>query len=78
MGKCILAEPRAHFFSVAANVMRRILVDHARGRRAEKRGFGQTLALDEAISFSSQREVDLVRLDDALESLAAIDPVQEK
>ncbi|HQX56273.1 MAG TPA: sigma-70 family RNA polymerase sigma factor [Pyrinomonadaceae bacterium] len=69
---------RAHFFSVAANVMRRILVDHARARRAEKRGFGQTLALDEAISFSSQREVDLVRLDDALESLAAIDPVQEK
>jgi len=58
--------------------MRRILVDHARARRAEKRGFGQTLALDEAISFSSQREVDLVRLDDALESLAAIDPVQEK
>ncbi len=69
---------RAHFFAVAANVMRRILVDHARAKKAQKRNFGHVLALDEAISFSGQREVDLVRLDDALESLAAIDPVQEK
>ncbi len=69
---------RAHFFSVAANVMRKILVDHARAKRAEKRGFGQTLALDEAISFSSQREVDLVRLDDALGMLSKMDPVQER
>jgi len=69
---------RAHFFSVAASVMRKILVDHARNKKAQKRNSGQILALDEAISFSSQREVDLVRLDDALESLAEIDPVQER
>lgn len=69
---------RAHFFSVAASVMRNILVDHARSKKAEKRGFGQTLALDEAISFSSQREVDLVRLDDALGQLLKLDPVQER
>ena len=69
---------RAHFFSVAATVMRKILVDHARKKKAQKRAFGQTLALDEAVSFSSQREVDLVRLDDSLETLAAIDPVQER
>ena len=69
---------RAHFFSVAASVMRKILVDHARSKKAQKRDFGQTLTLDEAVSFSSQREVDLVRLDDALATLARIDPVQER
>ena len=69
---------RAHFFSVAASVMRKILVDHARAKKAQKRDFGQTLALDEAVSFSSQREVDLVRLDDSLAALADIDPVQER
>ena len=69
---------RAHFFSVAASVMRKILVDHARTKKAQKRAFGQTLALDEAVSFSSQREVDLVRLDDSLAILARIDPVQER
>ena len=69
---------RAHFFSVAASVMRKILVDHARSKKAEKRGFGKTMALDEAISFSNQREVDLVRLDDALAMLNGLDPTQEK
>ncbi len=69
---------RAHFFSVAASVMRKILVDHARAKKAQKRNFGQALALDEAVSFSTQREVDLVRLDDSLEALAKIDPVQER
>ncbi len=69
---------RAHFFSVAANIMRKILVDHARMKNAEKRGFGHTLALDEAVSFSNKREVDLVLLDDALESLKTIDKMQER
>ena len=70
---------RAHFFALAAQVMRRILVDHARGKKAEKRGGGMTkLALDEAISFPQQREVDLVALDDALKTLAELDPAQSK
>lgn len=69
---------RAHFFSVAASVMRKILVDHARAKKAEKRGFGQTMALDEAISFSNQKEIDLVRLDDALAMLSDLDPTQER
>ncbi|MGI8788399.1 MAG: sigma-70 family RNA polymerase sigma factor, partial [Pyrinomonadaceae bacterium] len=70
---------RAHFFSVAASVMRNILVDHARRKRAEKRGgFGQKLSLDEAVSFSKEREIDLVALDDALLNLEKIDARQAK
>ena len=70
---------RAHFFAVAAQVMRRILVDHARERNAQKRGGGVTkLSLDEAISFAQEREVDLVALDDALQSLALLDDGQSK
>ena len=71
---------RAHFFAVAAQVMRRILVDHAREKRAAKRDFGQKLSLDEAVSFSNSnaREVDLIGLDDALEKLAEFDKTQSK
>jgi RNA polymerase sigma factor (TIGR02999 family) len=71
---------RAHFFAVAANVMRRILVDHAREKRAQKRDFGQKLSLDEAVSLPNQerREVDLIALDDALEKLAKFDQTQSK
>jgi RNA polymerase sigma factor (TIGR02999 family) len=70
---------RAHFFAVAAQVMRRILVDHARKRSAQKRGGGMTkLSLDEAVSFAQEREVDLVALDDALKSLAQLDEAQSK
>lgn len=69
---------RAHFFAMAASVMRKILVDHARQKKAQKRGFGQRLALDEAISFSLAQEVDLIGLDEALESLAKFDEMQAK
>jgi RNA polymerase sigma factor (TIGR02999 family) len=70
---------RAHFFAVAAQVMRRILVDHARGKKAEKRGgFGQLLSLDEAVSFAEKKDVDLVALDDALHELEKSDPRQAK
>jgi RNA polymerase sigma factor (TIGR02999 family) len=70
---------RAHFFAVAAQVMRRILVDHARGKKAEKRsGFGQKFALDEAVSFPEKKDVDLVALDDALSELEKTDPRQAK
>lgn len=65
---------RAHFFGVAAQMMRRILVDHARGHAAAKRGSGGIkLALDELVDLSDEKAADLVALDDALNALAAID-----
>ncbi len=70
---------RAHFFAVSAQVMRHILVDHARKKKAEIHGGNlQKLALDEAISFSKSREVDLVDLDDALKDLEKLDERQSK
>jgi RNA polymerase sigma factor (TIGR02999 family) len=66
---------RAHFFGVAAQMMRRILVDHARTKHRDKRGGAATrLPLDEALNLSQGRAADLVALDDALKSLAEIDP----
>lgn len=68
---------RAHFFAVAARLMRKILVDHARARKAEKRGGTlQRLALDEAVSYPTGRDLDLVDLDDALRSLEELDRLQ--
>ena len=65
---------RAHFFGVAAQMMRRILVDHARKTHAEKRGSDiPNLSLDENIEVSHERAAELVALDDALSALAAID-----
>jgi RNA polymerase sigma-70 factor (ECF subfamily) len=70
---------RAHFFGVAAQLMRRILVDHARRHRASKRGgFQQKLTLDEAVDYSQTRDVDLVKLDDALTALAKFDARQSR
>ncbi len=70
---------RAHFFAIAAQLMRRILVDHARSRQAAKRGGSDIkLPLEEAIIASEGREVDLVALDEALERLAAIDQQQSR
>jgi RNA polymerase sigma-70 factor (ECF subfamily) len=65
---------RAHFFAVAAQLMRRILVDHARSRKYAKRGgVQQRLSLGEADRFANKPDVDLVALDDALKTLAATD-----
>ncbi len=65
---------RAHFFAVAAQVMRHILVDHARGRNYAKRGGGALkLPLDEAMALTEQRAAQLIALDDALTDLAALD-----
>jgi len=70
---------RAHFFGVAAQLMRRILVDHARSRLAAKRGAGAPrLALNPEIALPQIREIDLVALDDALTRLAALDPQQSR
>lgn len=65
---------RAHFFALCAQLMRRILVDHARKRKYAKRGGdAQRISLDEAMAVSPARSADLISLDDALEKLAAID-----
>lgn len=70
---------RAQFFSIAAQVMRHILVDHARRHSAEKRGSGERkLSLDDAISFAEERDVDLVALDEALNALASLDEEQSR
>lgn len=68
---------RAHFFSVAAQMMRHILVDHARNRRAAKRGAGAPqLSLDPRIAPQEKSEIDLIALDSALNKLATMDPQQ--
>lgn len=68
---------RAHFFGSAANIMRRILVDHARTRDAGKRGSGvKPVSLDEISDVSEKSEVDLVALDGALEALTEVDARQ--
>jgi RNA polymerase sigma factor (TIGR02999 family) len=65
---------RAHFLAVAARVMRRILVDHARSRRAQKRGGAETrVTFDEALIVTNEPRQDFVALDEALEVLAAFD-----
>jgi len=70
---------RAHFFGVAAQLMRHILVDHARNRAAAKRGAGAPrLTLDPEYALPQGRDVDLVALDDALNQLAALDPQQSR
>ena len=70
---------RAHFFGVAAQMIRRILVDHARGHQAAKRGSNAPkLSLDEALGVPDPRDLDLLALDDALDRLGAIDPQQSR
>ena len=70
---------RAQFFGVAAQLIRRILVDYARNRHAVKRGANAPkLSLDEAIALPGERDLDLVALDDALEALAKFDPRQSR
>jgi RNA polymerase sigma-70 factor (ECF subfamily) len=68
---------RTHFFAVGAQAMRRILVDHARKRKAARRGGGlQRITLDEQMAVEWQREQDILDLDDALIRLAQLDPQQ--
>ena len=67
-------ENRAHFFAVAARMMRRILVDYSRRHSAAKRGGAASyVPLDHALAIPLQKEVDLLALDEALEELAAFD-----
>jgi RNA polymerase sigma factor (TIGR02999 family) len=71
---------RAQFFGVAAQLMRRILVDHARAHQADKRGGSdqQRLSITSAERLVQQPDVDLLALHEALEELATLDPQQER
>jgi RNA polymerase sigma factor (TIGR02999 family) len=70
---------RAHFFALAAQIMRQILVDHARKQTAAKRGGNAvTVVVDEASAASKQASLDLLALDDALRQLASLDPRQSQ
>lgn len=70
---------RAHFFGVAAQLMRRILIDHARGVVRDKRGGGQKkVSLDDVFVFSGQQPEELLAVDDSLNRLAEIDPRQAR
>ena len=73
-------ESRTHFFAVAANMMRRILVDHARAKHREKRGGeGENLPLEEAMLIvSDEKTIDLIALDEALNRLAEFDEQQSR
>ena len=70
---------RAHFFAIAARLMRRIVMKRARRRRAAKRGGGAgEVSIDNAMNLSNERAVDLIALDDALTKLAAMDSRQSQ
>jgi len=69
---------RAHFFAIASLVMRQILVDCARRRRALKRGFPYKLNIDDEMAVAKSRDLDLLALDDALLRLGQLDPRQSR
>ena len=71
-------ESRAHFLAVSAQLMRHILVEYARRRRAAKRDAGYKVTLDGAESLLKEKTVDLAALDDALNGLARLDPQQSR
>jgi RNA polymerase sigma factor (TIGR02999 family) len=71
-------ENRGHFMAVASRLMRQILVDHARGHRAAKRGGGLKLELKEDMGLQKAPSVDLIALDNALNDLARLDPQQSQ
>jgi RNA polymerase sigma-70 factor (ECF subfamily) len=72
-------QSRSHFFGIAAQLMRRILIDHARGHLREKRGgANQAVPLDDALVFSPEHSEELVRLDEALVRLSKFDERQGK
>jgi RNA polymerase sigma factor (TIGR02999 family) len=72
-------QSRAHFFAIAANLMRRVLVDHARRRDADKRAGSQIrLPLDEAFGFVNEIDVDLLAIDEALDRLETLDSQQAR
>ena len=67
---------REHFFAISAQLMRQILVEHARRHRAAKRGGGHKLALDDSLALANMKDPDVIALDEALHQLAQLDPRQ--
>jgi RNA polymerase sigma factor (TIGR02999 family) len=77
VGQRVEVQSRVHFFALAAQVMRRVLVDHARARGAGKRGGGrERVTLEEDAAVEGPREIDLIALDGALRELNVIDPAK--
>ena len=66
-------QSRAHFFAIAARVMRRILVDHARSRHSQKRRLSAQVTLDDGVAAAEERSMDLLDLDEALQALKELD-----
>lgn len=78
-GAGVAAKDRSHFFALAASVMRRVLVDHARARSATKRGGGQRrMNLHSGVAITPDADVEALALDDALTRLAALDARQAR
>lgn len=71
-------ENRVHFLAICAQLMRQILVEYARSRRAAKRDGGYRLCLNDAVALAKGRSVDLLYLDDALSELAKLDSQQSR
>jgi RNA polymerase sigma-70 factor (ECF subfamily) len=67
-------QDRAHFIGIAARLMRRVLIDHARSRGSRKRGGGNQVPLDEAQLVTPELAIDVIAVDSALEAFAKIDP----
>jgi RNA polymerase sigma factor (TIGR02999 family) len=75
VGQGVAWKNRAQFYGLASEMMRRILVDHARARQRDKRAGGWTrVELDEAVAIAEERDIDLVQLDQALIELSQLDP----
>ena len=73
--KHVVRANRSHFFAISAQIMRRILIDHARRHAYAKRGGGaQQVSLEEAATVTPEQSLDLIRLDEALKSLSELDP----
>jgi len=71
----VQARDRSHFLAIAAQAMRRILIERARSRRSDKRGSNpQKISLDEVTEVADARAADLLALDEALQTLSTIDP----
>lgn len=69
---------RAHFIGVAAGVMRKVLIDHARNKNASKRDGGDRVLIEEVLNLGTKKEIDLILLEEALETLEKLDPRQAK
>ena len=72
-------QSRAHFFGIAAQLMRQVLVDHARGHTRKKRGGGQEMVVfDDALALTPEKSLEVMKIDESLQRLTKLDPRQSK